>query len=532
MKLLRAVTFGGKGEVCKLGRPGNMPGGRNKRGTPREVVLGGGHGPRRSTARVTPSGRQRNAPQWSTAAALAMDGALQMCVEREGGRRISFIRALLCDRVPAGFFKRVRQLSSKRDEQRVRDIVASHRSRLPEGAALPLLTLEAKSLASTMAPYYRGVGSVEQLGVAPAPAEAGSPESASLEQVRGRPDLKVGWHSEKKDSRQVERLREWGVMGAGWCPPHAAATMAAMSNNVRKWEEERPASKSRETPPRHVLLKAARSGEEAPTCARSASYHVWWIREGRRLTVGELLCLMGVATGARLFMVLTNPSFISPPKALGAIGDGVHVGACVAVLRRARELGARLKLGATGKWLRAKGPLRYASSCSGVDFFAQALLRVYGVGGWSYVAACESDERSRRILLEVYGGDGLREEAIAPDARDVDESCEIVAKAGGDLDLWVFTPPCRAFSPLNRQRSWARSLGDLEAVRRMFRFAHASLPNVVVLENVAASESVAAISSIVVGLASYQWYGQKVLADTHAGASIRRERHFWVGIKR
>ena len=156
-----------------------MPGGRNKRGTPREVVLGGGHGPRRSTARVTPSGRQRNAPQWSTAAALAMDGALQMCVEREGGRRIAFIPALLCDRVPAGFFKRVRQLSSKRDEQRVRDIVASHRSRLPEGAALPLLTLEAKSLASTLAPYYRGVGSVEQLGVAPAPAEAGTPAAAT-----------------------------------------------------------------------------------------------------------------------------------------------------------------------------------------------------------------------------------------------------------------------------------------------------------------------------------------------------------------
>ena len=105
-------------------------------------------------------------------------------------------------------------------------------------------------------------------------------------------------------------------------------------------------------------------------------------------------------------------------------------------------------------------------------------------------------------------------------------------KAGGELDLWVFTPPCRAFSPLNRHRSWAKSLEDLEAVRRMFRFAHVCQPNVIVLENVAGSESVAAISAIVVGLVSHRWYGQKVLADIHAGASIRRERHFWVGIKK
>ena len=58
-----------------------------------------------------------------------------------------------------------------------------------------------------------------------------------------------------------------------------------------------------------------------------------------------------------------------------------------------------------------------------------------------------------------------------------------------------------------------------------------STPMVVVLENVSTSESVAAISSIVVGLNTYRWYGQEVSADVHAGASIRTKRHFWVGIK-
>ena len=166
-----------------------MPAGRKKGAAPKEVVLGGGHGARRSVAKVTISGRPRNAPEWSTSAALAMDGALEMCVKREGGARIAYTRALLCGRVPAGFFAEVRRLSSPRDERRVRDIIASHSARLPEGAALALLTREAKSLASTMAPYYRGVAQVEDLGVEPSSAAAGAPESASLEQVFGRADL-------------------------------------------------------------------------------------------------------------------------------------------------------------------------------------------------------------------------------------------------------------------------------------------------------------------------------------------------------
>ena len=51
------------------------------------------------------------------------------------------------------------------------------------------------------------------------------------------------------------------------------------------------------------------------------------------------------------------------------------------------------------------------------------------------------------------------------------------------------------------------------------------------MENVSTSESVAAISSIVVGLNTYGWYGQEVSADVHDGASVRRKRHSWVGIK-
>ena len=87
------------------------------------------------------------------------------------------------------------------------------------------------------------------------------------------------------------------------------------------------------------------------------------------------------------------------------------------------------------------------------------------------------------------------------------EASWIVREAGGELDLWVFTPPCRAYSQLNRHRTWGRALIELERIKHMFLFAHVSTPKVVGLENVSASESAAAISSIVVGLNTYRWYG-------------------------
>ena len=104
-----------------------------------------------------------------------MSDALQICVDREGGGRIAHVRALLCGREPAGFFASVRRRASRRDEQRVRDIVSSHRDRMPERPSMAQLTREAKSLVSTMAPYYRGVEGVEELGVQPAPAALPAP---------------------------------------------------------------------------------------------------------------------------------------------------------------------------------------------------------------------------------------------------------------------------------------------------------------------------------------------------------------------
>ena len=187
-----------------------------------------------------------------------MDGALLICVEREGGARIAYTRSLLCGRAPTGFFSSVRRLSSKRDEQRVRDIVSSHRDGLPERPLMSQLTREAiarRIRASRLrGPRITGawMERVDALGVRPAVAAAGAPERASLEQVFGRPDLKVGRQNERKGSQQVARLREWGLLGARWCPPRTMASMTAMLARVEEWSGALPEGSKERKPPREV----------------------------------------------------------------------------------------------------------------------------------------------------------------------------------------------------------------------------------------------------------------------------------------
>ena len=70
------------------------------------------------------------------------------------------------------------------------------------------------------------------------------------------------------------------------------------------------------------------------------------------------------------------------------------------------------------------------------------------------------------------GGDGLREEAISSEVEDMVEASRSVREAGGELDLWVLTPPCRAYSQLNGHKTWGGALCELERIKRMFGFAH------------------------------------------------------------
>ena len=54
-------------------------------------------------------------------------------------------------------------------------------------------------------------------------------------------------------------------------------------------------------------------------------------------------------------------------------------------------------------------------------------------------------------------------------------------------------------------------------------------PAVVLIENVAEPEAVAAITAIVERVSGYDWQGAPLDAYVHGGVPMSRERFFWVG---
>ena len=90
----------------------------------------------------------------------------------------------------------------------------------------------------------------------------------------------------------------------------------------------------------------------------------------------------------------------------------------------------------------ASAPIRYASSCSRVEFFAQAMHRTYEPEEWVYVSAAEACADNRKRLLEVYSGAGLRSKGVVPDALDVRACVRAAHSSQRGLDVRFFTPPC------------------------------------------------------------------------------------------
>lgn len=74
--------------------------------------------------------------------------------------------------------------------------------------------------------------------------------------------------------------------------------------------------------------------------------------------------------------------------------------------------------------------MRYASSCSGADFFAEAVDKCRG-GSWTYLHAAEADSIPRKILAKAWklGKDCIFEDAASPEA-----------SAAPECDLYMISP--------------------------------------------------------------------------------------------
>jgi len=168
--------------------------------------------------------------------------------------------------------------------------------------------------------------------------------------------------------------------------------------------------------------------------------------------------------------------------------------------------------------------VRYASSCSGGDFFAPAVKELRPNDTFQYLHAAEKDEGARSVLRDAWG---LSEDDIYRDAGGAD------AASAPTVDLYVTSPECVKMTKHVLERS-AELLADgaIDAVLCM-PFILAQRATVVVVENVSEGDAVDCLTTLLRHcFPEYEWRGQELDACREGGALVARARFYWVGVLR
>jgi len=186
-------------------------------------------------------------------------------------------------------------------------------------------------------------------------------------------------------------------------------------------------------------------------------------------------------------------------------GNGIHAGAADIVLG----------------WIDARVAIphdpEYASSCSGVDFFAAALEMRHP--GFRYIHAAEKDKAARSVLRDAWllADDEIFAEAKSPEAA---------------------TPPLLSFIASPHPVCNSANGGTAKRPTRLPRAPPRS-PACSASYGHAWSSSRTSIRPMALRPSTspwranaYDWCEQKLDAHVHAGQPETRERHFWVGIRR
>ena len=170
-------------------------------------------------------------------------------------------------------------------------------------------------------------------------------------------------------------------------------------------------------------------------------------------------------------------------------------------------------------------PIEYASGCSSVDFFAEAVTDLWP-GAWRYRHASESKRLRRLVLEHAWMPDEIFADATDPDGR---------IAAQPPVDLYVLSPNCQPFSKRNKNRNnggaldlFASGAADVAAVIDPIIGNHRA--RVVIVENVATPEAIDIVGAALRRVGGYAWREQTLDAAVHAGYPAARERHFWVGV--
>jgi hypothetical protein len=484
---------------------------------PRKVVaasgvLIGGVGKRRSDEALTKSGRARNAPRWTTTAAIAARRLLMHTAEQWKCTYTSCIKQCIESKE-----KRVLMMSSTvatkipiEEHVLISEILDGH------AAALMLPgSATAQSKAEHIRQYIRSHAgpNVQE--------EVEAPEQVALEErqeggwwLDRDSDQPMGAQREQPpvEGRQQTGLKHWGIERLGVLPEHAVVCFERAEGRANNERQKYHASKGAE--PSMKLLRALVHVDSIPTAVGSASDHYWLPALGRWMSITEMMRLFGVPETSSLWYTLTTQvDGLTAVQIGSALGRAVHVD-CV-----------EQALCIIDEWGGLPERLRYASSCSGLDLFAVAVEARWH-RNWRYVQAAECKVGVALTLLETYWDLGLQGSYDAPDDNILMDACD-EDRAAPACDLWTWSPPCEKFSRRNHVRTAEDRLEASRVMQQMLWYPKMVRPSYIIVENVDEKEAMTAVTGALACLEGYDW--KSFRSDGVEATRMHRPRRYWVG---
>jgi site-specific DNA-cytosine methylase len=165
--------------------------------------------------------------------------------------------------------------------------------------------------------------------------------------------------------------------------------------------------------------------------------------------------------------------------------------------------------------------LFYASACSGIDTVA-AGMHALSPHGWRYAFASERDTDSAKVLADAWASHGLTPDTVFKDAMSLAATLHAPR-----VDIWVITPPCRAYSRRNHSRNAGSQLDAESELDAMLAYARVHSPGAIIVENVDEPEARSGINAALLSVPGYKWVTFRSRASEYG--PMARDRRLWVG---
>ena len=468
---------------------------------PHRVRFTGGEGRRGPRDGTTPTGRVRSSPRWSPAAAASAYRVIQSTAARQGTPSTIFVAKAFVEDASWKLLTRAVASTAVPALQRscVLAVLEHHREKAR--------SIQHAGRRAAAESFYRAVR--RRAAECPELPTIGVPTAGVM-----RPSSFHAWidtvlpadaavRKTPASSTETGPFGFWNRWKMSRVEHDGVICFARAGDRVRTWRNDTGAES--DAPPPIQLARALVHPTVLPTAMAAKQDQYWLPRLGRYMAVHEVTRAFGLRDDSPLTKVLCANK--RPASAVQLLGRAIHAGVAHALLQTLDRDGL------------LPANLTYASACSGIDTFAEAVDMIRP-GAWVYSHAAESEAAQRAVFTSAWG---LSEEDIFHDAQH--------AGQGALVDLYAVSPDCANFSRRNHSRDVGAIADGATDASAVLAFVKERRAAVVVIENVDEVDGVAAITTVLLGIGGYTWREQKLNPGEHAGAPVARERHFWVGVR-